>query len=98
MLKPHHVEKLHFHFPTFMHWGIRGWSWYRGLRIFEHVLVTVGFLLFGAWVAYALTLSPVSYFPSSCQSMVNTFGRPAANPRRNMRNATAPMNANTYPR
>ena len=64
MLKPHHVEKLHFHFPTFMHWGIRGWSWYRGLRIFEHVLVTVGFLLFGAWVAYALTLSPVSYFPS----------------------------------
>ncbi len=64
MLKPHHVAKLHFHFPTFMHWGIRGWSWYRGLRIVEHILVTAGFLLLLLWGAYALMLAPVSYFPS----------------------------------
>ena len=64
MLKPHHVEKLHFHFPTFMHWGMRGWSWYRGLRVLEHALVTIGLLLLAAWGVYMVTLAPVSYFPS----------------------------------
>ncbi len=64
MLKPHHVEKLHFHFPTFMHWGLRGWSWYRGLRVVEHALVTVGAVLLALWGLYTMTLAPVSYFPS----------------------------------
>jgi UPF0755 protein len=64
MLKPHHVEKLHIHFPTFMHWGLRSWNWYRGLRVIEHTLVTVGFVLLIGWGIYAATLSPVSYFPS----------------------------------
>lgn len=64
MLKPHHVEKLHIHFPTFMHWGYRGWNWYRGLRMLEHTLVTTGLVLLALWGIYAVTLAPVSYFPS----------------------------------
>jgi UPF0755 protein len=64
MLKPQHKELLHFHFPTFIHWGYRGWTWYRGLRVLEHTLVTIGFVLIAGWGIYAVTLSPVSYFPS----------------------------------
>lgn len=64
ILKQSHIEKLHLHFPTFIHWGRTGWSWYRGLRIVEHMLVTVGALLVLGWAVYLLTLSPLPYFPS----------------------------------
>ncbi len=64
LLKPHHKEKLHLHFPTFMHFGRRGWDWYKGLRRLEHTVVTVGALLLVGWGIYFVTLSPLSYFPS----------------------------------
>ncbi len=64
MLKPHHIEKLHFHFPTFIHWGRTGWSWYRSLRWLEHGLVTIGLVLLVLWGIYTVTIAPVSYFPS----------------------------------
>lgn len=64
LLRPQHIEKLHIHFPTFIHWGRTGWSWYRSLRIVEHTLVTIGVLLLLGWGVYMLTLSPLSYFPS----------------------------------
>lgn len=47
-----------------MHWGIKGWNWYRSLRVLEHALVTIGAVLLLLWGIYAVTLSPVSYFPS----------------------------------
>ncbi len=64
MLKPHHKELLHFHFPTFIHWGRRSWDWYRSLRWLEHGLVTIGLVLLAGWGLYTLTLAPVSYFPT----------------------------------
>ncbi len=64
LLKPHHIEKFHIHFPTFIHWGHRGWSWYTGLRVVEHAVVTIGGILVLGWIAYSLTLAPLSYFPS----------------------------------
>lgn len=64
MLKPHHVEKLHLHLPTFMHWGRTGWNWYRGLRALEHAVVTIGLVLLVGWGIYHVTFSAPSYFPS----------------------------------
>lgn len=64
ILKQHHIERIHFHFPTFIHWGRRGWSWYTGLRVIEHTLVTIGIVLMLAWALYAVTLAPLPYFPS----------------------------------
>lgn len=64
LLQPHHKEKLHFHFPTFIHWGRRSWSWYTGLRWLEHGVVTLGVLALLAFGIYYITLSPLPYFPS----------------------------------
>jgi len=64
MLKPHHIEKLHLHFPTFLHWGRRGWSWYRSLRVVEHATVTIGVVLLVGWGIFHITLSAPAYFPS----------------------------------
>lgn len=52
------------HFPTFIHWGKRSWSWYTGLRWLEHAIVTIGALALIGLCAYYLTLSPLPYFPS----------------------------------
>lgn len=64
LFQPHHKEKLHFHFPTFIHWGRRSWSWYTGLRWLEHGVVTLGVLALLAFGIYYITLSPLPYFPS----------------------------------
>ena len=54
----------HRHFPTFIHWGRSSWSWYRSLRLIEHVAVSMlGFLVLG-YVAYHFMLSPLPEFPT----------------------------------
>ncbi|MDB5225451.1 MAG: Endolytic murein transglycosylase [Candidatus Adlerbacteria bacterium] len=59
------TQKFHHrHFPTFLHWGRHSWNWYRSLRLVEHAVVTVGFLLLVGWGVYFLTLSAPAYFPS----------------------------------
>ena len=47
-----------------MHWGRTSWSWYRGLRVVEHGVVTLGLLFLLAWGVYYFALSPLPYFPS----------------------------------